>query len=92
MTVFFPCEGVYGSWPLLVKPTIRQGSSGDAVKYLRGVLRNTSGATCPCNGSFGSTTKVSVKLFQQFWGLTVDGVVGGQTWPVIDWAARGFPT
>ena len=88
--------GLWGYYPVVGKPTIRQGSKGGAVGYLQSVLKCRSGQ--PLNPSakgpwtFTTLTTTSVRNFQAFWGLTVDGVVGPQTWPVIDWASAGFPT
>lgn len=94
---FDPRNCKYGYYPTVAKSTRRQGSSGNEVGYLQGVLRCTSGQSNPCASLpgpwyFGATTTTAVRNFQSFWGLTVDGVVGPQTWGVIDWAAKGFPT
>lgn len=68
-------------------PALRQGAIGDVVRSLQQVL--TDGApgqwnTTPqgIDGTFGSHTKASVEAFQQWGGVTVDGVVGEQTWDV----------
>jgi peptidoglycan hydrolase-like protein with peptidoglycan-binding domain len=36
---------------------------------------------------FDEVTERLVRDTQQFWGLTVDGRVGRQTWATIDWLA-----
>ncbi|NEP03574.1 MAG: peptidoglycan-binding protein [Okeania sp. SIO2G4] len=36
------------------------------------------------DGIFGVATEEAVKKFQKYYGLTVDGIVGSQTWGVID--------
>jgi peptidoglycan hydrolase-like protein with peptidoglycan-binding domain len=66
-------------------PTLRQGSKGDAVRSLQQVL--TLGAaglweTTPqgTDGTFGANTEASVRAFQSWAGIPVDGVVGQQTW------------
>jgi peptidoglycan hydrolase-like protein with peptidoglycan-binding domain len=66
-------------------PTLREGARGDVVHNLQAVL--TMGAyglwqTTPqgVDGKFGPNTTASVKAFQQWAGLTVDGVVGQKTW------------
>lgn len=93
---FNPAACLWGYYPTVSKPTVKIGSTGGAVGYLQGVLKCKSAqplnpsATGPW--SFGSLTRTAVRNFQAFWGLTVDGVVGPQTWPVIDWASKGFPT
>jgi peptidoglycan hydrolase-like protein with peptidoglycan-binding domain len=66
-------------------PTLRQGSKGEAVRNLQQVL--TLGAaglwrTTPqgTDGHFGANTEASVRAFQDWAGLPVDGIVGQQTW------------
>lgn len=94
--VFDPAHCQYGSWPVVAKPTIQQGATGQVVGYLQAVLKCTSAQPLSPSSSgpwtFGTSTKTAVRNFQSFWGLTVDGIVGPQTWPLIDWASRGFPT
>jgi peptidoglycan hydrolase-like protein with peptidoglycan-binding domain len=93
-----PRNCAFGIYPTaLNKPTIQLGSQNAHVGYLQGVLKCRSGqninvAALPGPWYFGTQTRTAVRNFQAFWGLTVDGVVGPQTWAVIDWAARGFPT
>jgi len=36
------------------------------------------------DGRFGTKTEAAVKKLQQDYNLTVDGVVGPQTWQVVD--------
>lgn len=65
--------------------TISLGSTGDDVKRLQRVLArhllwNPFG---PITGSFDSQLETAVKNFQQSHGLTVDGVVGPQTWSAL---------
>ena len=36
------------------------------------------------DGRFGPNTEAAVKVLQQQRGLTVDGVVGRQTWQIVD--------
>lgn len=55
-------------------PTIRKGSTGDAVKRLQTIL------TISADGIFGSQTERAVKFYQVVHGLTPDGVVGPLTW------------
>ncbi len=93
---FNPAQCLWGYYPTVGKPTIKVGSTGGAVGYLQGVLKCRSSQ--PLNPSssgpwtFGSSTRSALISFQTFWGLTADGICGPQTWPVIDWAAKGFPT
>ena len=45
------------------------------------------------NGDFGSSTQASVKHYQQNENLTVDGVVGRQTWTSLlsKWLLQSEP-
>jgi peptidoglycan hydrolase-like protein with peptidoglycan-binding domain len=68
-------------------PTLQQGSSGDVVSSLQTVLTNGAAGewnTTPqgIDGNFGPNTRASVEAFQSWAGVTVDGVVGDQTWSV----------
>ena len=61
--------------------TIRLGDTGEDVKRLQRVLaRMKSLSPDRVTGSFESVTESAVKDFQQSQGLTVDGVVGPNTW------------
>ena len=65
--------------------TLRQGSSGQAVRELQYYLFILSAyyAAIPAiaiDGEFGPATTAAVKAFQQLMGLTVDGIVGQATW------------
>lgn len=59
----------------LTKTTLSQGSSGPEVLRLQKALRMAQ-----ATGYFGSITKRSVLSYQRSRGLSVDGVVGRQTW------------
>ncbi len=59
--------------------TIRYGSSGDDVEKLQGKLK-AAGYNLEVDGQFGSKTLAAVKDYQQKNGLTVDGIVGTNTW------------
>jgi peptidoglycan hydrolase-like protein with peptidoglycan-binding domain len=68
-------------------PTLQEGSSGDVVRALQTVLTNgapSDWGTTPqgIDGEFGPLTKASVEAFQAWGGVTVDGIVGDQTWSV----------
>lgn len=55
-------------------PTIRQGSSGDAVKEWQKILGVNP------DGKFGPATMAATKTWQKSKGLKDDGVVGPMTW------------
>lgn len=72
----------------VVKPTLRKGDRGDNVQELQETL-NRLGYDCgEADGVFGSKTKTAVEAFQKASGLSVDGVVGRNTWAALD-AATG---
>lgn len=60
-------------------PTLRQGASGAAVRDLQSKLA-AKGYGIAVDGQFGPRTRNAVIAFQRANGLTVDGVVGPQTW------------
>jgi peptidoglycan hydrolase-like protein with peptidoglycan-binding domain len=65
------------------QPTIREGDHGDAVRRAQRALRRTPDTALVVDGQFGPATKTAVTEFQQGSGLTVDGVVGPQTWNAL---------
>jgi peptidoglycan hydrolase-like protein with peptidoglycan-binding domain len=56
-------------------PTIKQGSSGDAVKEWQKFL-----GLSPVDGKFGPGTQKATVAWQSSHGLKGDGIVGTQTW------------
>ena len=63
-------------------PTLKRGSKGASVKELQQLLIK-KGYKLPkygADGDFGNETLEAVKKFQKDKGLTVDGIVGAQTW------------
>lgn len=71
------------------EPTLSEGSTGPAVTLLQRDL-NITGAHLKVDGDFGPDTEAAVRHFQSVSGLTVDGVVGPDTWGELlsDVAAR----
>ena len=73
--------------------TLSKGSNNNEVKYLQARLnqlkrQGKSGtATIAVDGNFGSQTETQVKAFQSKSGLSVDGIVGDNTWTVLEGAA-----
>ncbi|HEY0641370.1 MAG TPA: N-acetylmuramoyl-L-alanine amidase [Pseudonocardiaceae bacterium] len=74
------------TWPL-----VRQGDSGDRVRTVQHLLRQ-HGATVTVDGQFGPATDSAVRSFQTSRGLVSDGLVGGQTWPVLVVTVRNGST
>jgi peptidoglycan hydrolase-like protein with peptidoglycan-binding domain len=62
---------------------LKKKAKGDAVRALQGVL-NAHGFDCgEVDGSFGAKTDAAVRAFQKARGLTVDGIVGEDTWTTL---------
>ena len=65
--------------------TLKKGSKGDNVKALQ-ILLIGYGFDCGnygADGDFGSATNEAVRNYQKAKGLTVDGIVGKNTWKKI---------
>ncbi|GAA2718039.1 MULTISPECIES: peptidoglycan-binding domain-containing protein [Streptomyces] len=64
-----------------LRPTLKVGSEGPAVKqaqcYLNNSLTNTE---LTVDGKFGPLTEAATRRFQECARITVDGVIGAQTW------------
>ncbi|MFZ5961629.1 peptidoglycan-binding protein [Thalassococcus sp. BH17M4-6] len=64
-------------------PVIRRGSFGDVVERLqRGLV--AKGFPISIDSDFGPATEFAVRQFQARNGLTVDGIVGAQTWGALE--------
>ncbi|HEX5406407.1 MAG TPA: peptidoglycan-binding protein [Pseudonocardiaceae bacterium] len=68
-------------------PELKEGSTGDVVRSLQRVLTNGAPGqwqTTPqgVDGTFGPHTEASVRAFQTWAHVTVDGIVGDLTWSV----------
>ena len=75
-------DGIVGAqtWPQLIIH-VQQGSNGDAVRAVQSQMHSRGGgAAIAVDGVFGSMTNDAVRAFQALTGLTVDGIVGPQTW------------
>lgn len=69
-------------------PVLQSGSSGEVVRALQQALNLLQDAGLPVTGNYGSLTTEAVRRFQQQAGVTVDGVVGCQTYGALDRALR----
>lgn len=65
-------------------PTLQVGSRGQAVVDLQTILRDKAGQNIAVDGSFGPATKQAVINLQAWSHITADGIVGPQTWGVLD--------
>jgi peptidoglycan hydrolase-like protein with peptidoglycan-binding domain len=67
-------------------PLLAVGSQGNVVTHLQTILTNGASqwGTGPqgIDGDFGPHTSASVEAFQKWGGVSVDGVVGDQSWSV----------
>lgn len=67
------------------RPTLKQGSRGDAVRTLQTAL-NRWYPRLPAiaqDGNFGPATKARVIYFQKRAGLVTDGIVGPKSWSAL---------
>jgi peptidoglycan hydrolase-like protein with peptidoglycan-binding domain len=82
-------DGIVGNatWPALIIQ-VAQGSTGDAVRAVQSQVAARIG-TFAVDGIFGPNTDDVVRHFQGDLGLTVDGIVGPQTWNALVNSALG---
>lgn len=74
----------------LKMPTLRQGNTGPAVRTAQGLLLaryyqlgHTGQLGDGLDGAFGPLTDAAVREAQGAAHITVDGIIGPQTWPVL---------
>lgn len=68
-------------------PELGNGCTGGEVSALQQALQKAGLYTGPIDGQFGPNTEAGVRAYQTQRGVTVDGVVGDQTWWVPAGAA-----
>jgi peptidoglycan hydrolase-like protein with peptidoglycan-binding domain len=68
-------------------PELSNGSTGSEVSALQQVLQNAGLYAGAIDGDFGSDTENAVRAYQTQRGITVDGIVGDETWWVPAGAA-----
>jgi peptidoglycan hydrolase-like protein with peptidoglycan-binding domain len=86
-----PVDGVVGrvTWINIDEadqshPVLTLGSTGLPVRRLQSRMSAVGFDTGGVDGRFGPKTEAAVRKLQQDFNLTVDGVVGPQTWDVVD--------
>lgn len=62
---------------------VRQGDHGEIVKTVQRLCNGRSGPVLAVDGVFGFRTTGAVEIIQVDAGITQDGIVGPQTWPVL---------
>ena len=73
-------DGIPGSNTLKGCPTLRKGARGNITKLLQEKLVKLGYNTNGVDGIFGSGTYSAVREFQKTRGISIDGVVGQNTW------------
>ena len=81
-----PIQGITSSYP---GTPLRRGTSGPSVVTLQ-VMLNRISQSYPAipkistvDGIFGSRTEAAVRVFQEIFNLSVDGIVGRATWNAL---------
>jgi peptidoglycan hydrolase-like protein with peptidoglycan-binding domain len=69
-------------------PTLREGSTGVAVRGLQRRLIAAGFGIDDIDGRFGPQTQAAVRAFQERHELDVDGIVGPQTWERLNALAQ----
>lgn len=62
------------------RPALKDGSAGDCVAELQGILKSFGYFAGETDGKFGRATAEAVKNYQRIYGLSPDGAVGPATW------------
>ncbi len=69
------------TWPAVIIE-VSTGSTGDAVRAVQSQIRTRSGWRT-VDGIFGPQTDNVVRSFQSFCSLSIDGIVGPNTWNAL---------
>lgn len=64
-------------------PLLKRGDHGEHVQSVQGLLLARSHPEVALDGDFGEKTEAAVKAVQKWGGVTADGEVGPNTWPVL---------
>ena len=75
-----------------VNKTIRKGNMGELVKQCQTMLQKLGYdlGICGVDGDFGTATEKAVRAFQKAHNLSVDGVVGKNTWAALEAAINAL--
>jgi murein L,D-transpeptidase YcbB/YkuD len=66
-------------------PELKQGEKGEWVSYLQQMLEGAGYSPGAIDGVFGPRTEDAVRKYQDAYQLTVDGIVGPETWGQLTW-------
>lgn len=66
------------------EPVLRRGTRGLPVRRAQYRMQAVGYAVGGVDGRYGATTEAAVRALQSRAGLTVDGIVGPNTWAVVD--------
>lgn len=84
-TVYGSGTNYYASVPPAYRPVLRQGSRGEWVGFLQRRMNYVTGSDINKDGIFGASTHRAVVNFQRFCKITADGIVGRNTWRMLDY-------
>lgn len=73
-------DGIAGPATLAGCPVLKKGAQGNITKLLQEKLVKLGYNTNGVDGIFGSGTHSAVREFQKTRGLSIDGIVGQNTW------------
>jgi N-acetylmuramoyl-L-alanine amidase len=76
-------DGIFGPRTRAALINLRAGARGNLTRVLQALLYIKGYDVGPFDGIFGGKTETAVRAFQRAKGLTVDGIVGPQTWPTL---------
>lgn len=76
-------EGIYGPKTEKALVNVRPGSRGNLTKVLQSLLYINGYDVGAIDGIFGDKTEKAVRAFQKAKGLSVDGIVGRNTWRAL---------
>ena len=80
-------DGYFGNSTVSVCPTVREGANGKITKCIQQRLLNRGYTSLKAyggaDGCFGSGTTIAIKNLQRNKGLSVDGIVGKDTWKAL---------
>ena len=74
------------------EPVLKIGSTGLPVRRAQKRMSLVGYEVGGVDGRYGTKTEVAVKKLQQQYGIGVDGVVGPQTWAIINALENEGPT